>query len=288
MAGRRKLLWTFFLLNSSALLLVSSGRLIAGDADAQADGAVYWVVTGQLGAPTPPAGWLAALPQPGPIGTLYHPHPAEVGLWKEAPNGSYYEIHDPGNLLWMAPVALLALRVAPAIDWPGPEGATRFVLGLISLAHCLLAAVGSTLMLSAFLTVLSPRAAVAVALVFVAGTIYLPYTKLNLDVLGCAVACAGLLAALCQALERREIDGLLGAGLARPSAGSCCSGRRSPPSRCSGWSWCWRGLDPGSPPPAGRPSSRCTCRRSRSISLIMRYGWARRFGRLPCILPSPV
>lgn len=134
-------------------------------------------------------------------------------MWKQAPNGSYYEMHDPGNIFFMAPVALLGLRVAPAIDWQGPEGANRLVLGLISLAHCLLAALGSTLMLSAFLTVLSPRSAVAVALVYVAGTIYLPYTKLNLDVLGCAVASAGLLAGLCHALQRRGIDGLLGAGL---------------------------------------------------------------------------
>jgi hypothetical protein len=149
--------------------LVASGRLGSADAGAQLQAATRLVTRGELG--------VDALPPTGAPG------------WQRAPNGRFYEPHDPGNILLMAPAAFvghaLSGRTADQ-DFASPPIESR---AAVSLTYALVNALTCTFLFQLFALWVARRQAFAASLLFATTTMFLPYAKTAWDVMG---ACCGV------------------------------------------------------------------------------------------------
>jgi hypothetical protein len=197
-----------FLFFCSLFFLFSSARANSGDATSEMDAAVWLISTGRLGAPVPPKGWASPVGGKAPFATRYMPHVRESHMYAESPSGLYYQPHDPGNLLLMAPAAWAGLAASEILGVADPARSTDLVRGAVGLNHSAFCALGCTFLLSALLNFFRPREAFALTVLFATGTVYFPYTKAAFDVGGAAVGSACLLAGFCRLL-RRDAGGVV-------------------------------------------------------------------------------
>jgi len=191
----------------SLSMLLASGRLASGDAGEQYRSAQLWASTGQLGSPVNP-----------PVATY----------WNQGPDGLFYEPHDVGALLLMMPGALLD-QARGDID-PHRLVRDRFVgrtYGklLTSFAYAAYNALGVVFMFLLMGEFYPARAAFGLALVFYAGTIFMPYAKTAWDVTPAAASLCAWLYCTARALRApRSAVPFLAAGVA---LGLACSFRYS-------------------------------------------------------------
>ena len=189
--ARRRSLAAVFVFYLSLLLLSSSGRLASADAGAQLQASMLLVTAGRLGAAAPPTlnpdGWTAGF------------------------DGRYYEPHDIGAVLLLAPAAWLghAASRAAAADFNSPPLVSR-VAG--SLSYAAVTAVGCTFFFAALALDLERRRAFVLSLLLPATTMVWPYSKTAWDVVGaCGAMCAFVYfarLALDSASRARDLAGL--------------------------------------------------------------------------------
>lgn len=206
----RLLLW-IYAASAASLLLISNGRFNSGDATAQGDAAIHWVMTGDLGAASLPSSWAQDFGERSLFRHLYRPHGAEDFLWVLAPDGRYYEAHDPGNMLLMAPFAASAIKVARSRSWGSVEESTDFIKRFITIGYAFIYALIGPLLASTLLRVMPARWAVPMSFLFMFGTMFLPLSKSTYDVVPGTVASAGVLCGLAGALDTRRLG--VGVGL---------------------------------------------------------------------------
>ncbi len=162
-------------------LLSSSGRLASADAGAELQAAMRLVTSGGPGAERAPAGGAAG--------------------WAPAANGRYYEPHDIGPVLLLAPAAWLGHALSgrtAAEDFDSPPLVSR-VAG--SLTYAVMAALACALLYGAFARDVDLRQAFLLSLLLPATTFFWPYAKTAWDVLGGASAICAVLYA-----SRRLLD----------------------------------------------------------------------------------
>jgi hypothetical protein len=152
---------------ATLFLFSASGRLASGDAGAQMQATMLLAATGKLGAP-------------GRV-------PPSRELWVEASNGRFYEAHDIGNVIVMAPAALLASVVSSA-PWPDlvldPPLVARVAA---SMTFAALATLGAFFLFLLFSRRYPPRVAIVATLGLPITTFYWVYARAAWDVLGAAV-----------------------------------------------------------------------------------------------------
>jgi hypothetical protein len=150
----------------------ASGRVASGDAGAQLQAATLLATQGRLG-----------------IDRVADPD--NPGLWVKAPNGRYYEAHDIGNVLAMAPAAALGARSSAASsdeDFRGPALLAR--VGT-SLTFSLLGALGAFFLFLLLRRRYRPRVSLLLALGLPLTTFYWVYARAAWDVLGAGAFNAG-------------------------------------------------------------------------------------------------
>jgi hypothetical protein len=170
--GNRKR-WQIPVLFVSIFLLLSSGRMDSGDANAELAGSINLVETGSLGTPTPYSDSLVQ------------------SLFVRAPNGHYYEAHEIGNSLLLAPAAfgghVLAERASRALESTsvdtGAKLTTLIAKTLASLIETILSAVGCFYLFLLFRLFYKDRAALVLTALFIFGTFYAGYFRSAWDVL---------------------------------------------------------------------------------------------------------
>lgn len=151
--------------------LTGSGRLASSDAGPQLQAATALVTTGS-----------PSLEQ--------QPPPNLSDPWLKAPNGRYYENHDVGNVLLLAPAAAAGAAVSsasPAADVQDPPRAARVAA---SLTMSLLGACGSIAFFLCARRRYDDQLALLVALGLPITTFYWVYARANWDVEGAAALCA--------------------------------------------------------------------------------------------------
>ena len=123
--------WRILLLLLCFFLLLASGRMDSGDANAELAGSINLVETGGLGTSTP------------------YSDPLIQSLFVHAPNGKYYEAHEIGNSLLLTPAALggmvssarVGRALGPASLNSGPHLTMLIAKTLASLLETALSAV---------------------------------------------------------------------------------------------------------------------------------------------------
>jgi hypothetical protein len=153
-------------------LATASGRVASGDAGNQLQAATLLVTQGDLG--------FAEDPSPG-----------ARGAWVKASNGKYYEAHDLGNLLAMAPGAALGALSSSAssgTDFRAPSLLARVTTSMV---FALLGALGAFFLFLLLRRRYEPRTALLVALALPVTTFYWVYARAAWDVLGASVFIAG-------------------------------------------------------------------------------------------------
>jgi len=154
-------------------LLTSGGRLGSVDAGSQLQATLLGLTTGSLGSP-------AALP-PEPL------------LWVQSPNGLFYQCHDYGNLVLMAPAALLARSLSQGASEDLVRNPPPLARVAVSLTYAAVAALGSFFLFLAFQFLYGTMASLGLAAVFSFATFYWAYSKTAWDVMGSAVGVCLLL-----------------------------------------------------------------------------------------------
>lgn len=191
----------------SLAMLLSSGRLSSGDAGEQYRSAQLLAATGQLGTPV---------------------NPPLVTYWNKGPDGLYYEPHDVGALLLMMPGALIdeargdidAYRLVRDRYVGRTYG--KLITSFLYAAYNTLGVVFIFLLMREFY---STRAAFGLALVFYAGTTFMPYAKTAWDVTPAAASLCAWLYFMARALRPPASLGyFVAAGVA---LGLACSFRYS-------------------------------------------------------------
>jgi hypothetical protein len=164
-------------------VLLSSGRLGSFDAGQQLSATTLAVTQGALGSANPPV----------------------KSFWVRSPNGLYYEPHDLGAIVLMAPSAWLGAKLdhsGAAAQFLNPPLLAK--VG-VSLTYAVVGAIGCLFLFLLFNEFYSARQAFIITFAFAAGSLYLPYAKVTWDVAPCA-------AAMCAFLYYTH-------GLLRPGAG---------------------------------------------------------------------
>jgi hypothetical protein len=127
---------------------------------------------------------------------------ALIGLWVRRTGGRWYEVHDPGNKVLMAPAVLLATALGQQSRESATPSSTTKVLATASIG-----AFGVLLTWFLFLAlrfVLTDRRAMRWSALGLVATILLPYSKQTWDVFPCAVLVAGVAWLSLRRLARRE------------------------------------------------------------------------------------
>jgi hypothetical protein len=154
-------------------LLLSSGRMDSGDANAELAASINLVQTGSLGTSAPYA------------------DPLIQTLFVQAPNGRYYEAHEIGNSLLLAPAAYGATAVspwvAPRLGFTGLDNGSRLTVliakSLASLLETALSAIACFYLFLLFGLFYRPRPALILTALFVFATFYAAYFRTAWDVL---------------------------------------------------------------------------------------------------------
>jgi hypothetical protein len=164
--------WQVLLLFLCLFLLLSSGRMDSGDANAELAGAINLVQTGSLGTDTPYA------------------DPLIQSLFVQGRNGRYYEAHEMGNSLLLTPAAFAATVASPlassrlGLSLDGSSRLTTLIAKtLASLLETALSAVACFYLFLLFGLFYKPRAAVLLTLLFAFATFYTAYFRTGWDVL---------------------------------------------------------------------------------------------------------
>lgn len=144
-------------------LLLSSGRMDSGDANAELAGSINLVKTGSLGTSTP------------------YSDEFIQSLFVHAPNGRYYEAHDIGNSLLLAPPALAGLALGRASG--KVQFTTLIAKTLASLLETALSAVGCFYLFLLFSLFYTTRPALVLTALFIFATLYTAYFRTAWDVL---------------------------------------------------------------------------------------------------------
>jgi hypothetical protein len=153
-------------------LLLASGRMDSGDANAELAGSVNLVETRGLGTGVPYSDELIQ------------------SLFVQAPNGRYYEAHDMGNSLLLTPAALggvassSLVRSASGATRPGGEAPLRTLIAktLASLIETIVSAVGCFYLFLLFGSFYKARPALILTALFVFATFYTAYFRSAWDV----------------------------------------------------------------------------------------------------------
>ena len=167
--GRRRGL----LLMVCLFLLLASGRMDSGDANAELAGSMNLVGTGSLGTNTPYADKLIQ------------------SLFVHAPNGRYYEAHDPGNALLMTPAAFggmissVGLSHVMGAENSSSDAQVRMLTAktLAALIETAFSAVSCFYLFLLFGLFYKPRTALTLTGLFVFASLYTAYFRSAWDVL---------------------------------------------------------------------------------------------------------
>jgi hypothetical protein len=162
-AGTRRENSRVLILLLCLFLLLSSGRMDSGDANAELAGSINLVETGGLGTSTP------------------YSDPFIQSLFVQAPNGRYYEAHDIGNSLLLAPPALAGLALGRASG--GARATTLIAKTLTSLFDTALSAVACFYLFLLFGLFYTTRPALILTALFIFATLYTAYFRTAWDVL---------------------------------------------------------------------------------------------------------
>ncbi len=167
----------------SLAMLLSSGRLASGDAGEQYRSAQLLASTGKLGSPV---------------------NPPVLTYWNKGPDGLYYEPHDVGALMLMMPGALIDEALGDIAPYHLVRdryvGRTygKLITSFVYAAYNTLGAIFMFLLMREFC---SARAAFGLALVFYAGTTFMPYAKTAWDVTPAAASLCAWLYFMARALR---------------------------------------------------------------------------------------
>jgi hypothetical protein len=164
--------WPVLALFLCLFLLLSSGRMDSGDANAELAASINLVHTGSLGTDTPYA------------------DPLVQSLFVQAPNGRFYEAHEIGNSLLLTPAALggeiasplIARRLDLSLD-SASRIATLIAKTLGSLLETALSAVACFYLFLLFGLFYRPRTALVLTALFAFATFYAAYFRTGWDVL---------------------------------------------------------------------------------------------------------
>lgn len=135
----------------------------SGDANAELAGSINLVETGGLGTSTP------------------YSDEFIQSLFVHAPNGRYYEAHDIGNSLLLAPPALAGLTLGRAVG--GARSTMLIAKTLASLLETALSAVGCFYLFLLFSLFYKTRPALVLTALFIFATLYTAYFRTAWDVL---------------------------------------------------------------------------------------------------------
>jgi hypothetical protein len=157
----------FFFAFLGFFLLLASGRMDSGDANAELAGSMNLVETGDMGTSTP---YTDSLVQ---------------SLFVLAPNGRYYEAHDIGNALLLVPAAYGGVASSALVARHSGEGSpsraekikTLVAKPLGSLIETAWSAVACYYLLLLFSFCYRPRAALLLTALFVLATYYTAYFR---------------------------------------------------------------------------------------------------------------
>ena len=165
--------WRILFLFLCLFLLLASGRLDSGDANAELAGSVNLVQTGSLGTATP------------------YSDEFIQSLFVHAPNGRYYEAHDIGNSLLLTPAAVggsvASARLSRAASSTKLDSQSRLRTliskTLASLIETATSAVACFYLFLLFGLFYKARPAFIMTAVFIFATFYTAYFRTGWDVL---------------------------------------------------------------------------------------------------------
>jgi hypothetical protein len=159
--GKSRVLLLFL----SLFLLLSSGRMDSGDANAELAGSMNLVKTGGPGTSTP------------------YSDPLVQSLFVRAPNGRYYEAHDIGNSLLLTPAALVGQALKPRSESGETRATILIAKTLASLIETALSALGCFYLFRLFTLFYKTRPALVLTILFIFATLYTAYFRTAWDVL---------------------------------------------------------------------------------------------------------
>ena len=146
-------------------VLLSSGRMDSGDANAELAGSMNLVETGSPGTVRP------------------YSDPLIQSLFVRAPNGRYYEAHDIGNSLLLTPAALAGRTLGPRSVSGEARVTVLITKTLASLTETALSAVGCFYLFLLFSLFYKVRPALILTALFIFATLYTAYFRTAWDVL---------------------------------------------------------------------------------------------------------
>jgi hypothetical protein len=163
----------------SLFLLLANCRMDSGDANAQLQATLNLVRTGSLGMVAP------------------NPDPLIQKLNMQSPSGRYYEAHDIGNSLLMAPSAATAVALSKAVPRLRVDSTVRsysdpsLILAKVmcSLTDTVISAIATYFLYMLFVMFLSQRMSLGLALLFAFGTYFAGYFRSSWDVVPTCDAC---------------------------------------------------------------------------------------------------